>query len=78
MLINELTFYELKRIITPVIQMQPMSRVVSEIGEVFGISEPTRKKIQKQEAEGRGSNAVRRRASGWVTERSHFQGKWVS
>jgi hypothetical protein len=49
MLINELTFYELKRIITPVIQMQPMSRVVSEIGEVFGISEPTRKKIQKQE-----------------------------
>jgi hypothetical protein len=48
MLVNELTFYELKRIITPVIQLQPMSRVISEIGEVLGISKATRKKIQEQ------------------------------
>lgn len=49
MLVNELTFYELKRIITPAIQLQPMSRVLSGIGEVLGISNPTRQKIQKQE-----------------------------
>jgi hypothetical protein len=48
MLVNELTFYELKRIIMPVIQLQPMSRVISEIGEVLGISKATRKKIQEQ------------------------------
>jgi hypothetical protein len=49
MLINELTLYELKRIITPVIQMQSMSRVVSEIGQVLGIPKATRDKIQDQE-----------------------------
>jgi hypothetical protein len=37
MLINELTVYELKRIITPVIQLEPMSRVCSEIGDILGI-----------------------------------------
>jgi hypothetical protein len=49
MLINELTLYELKQIITPVIQMQPMSRVVSEIGQVLGIPKATADKIQHQE-----------------------------
>src|SRR4030095_15946731 len=49
MLVNELTVYELERIIGPVIQLQPMSRVISEIGEVVGISNPTREKITKQE-----------------------------
>jgi hypothetical protein len=49
MLINELTLYELERIIKPVIQMQPMSRVCSEIGEVLGIPKADRKKIQEQE-----------------------------
>jgi hypothetical protein len=49
MLINELTLYELERIIKPVIQMQPMSRVCSEIGEVLGIPKANRKKITEQE-----------------------------
>ncbi len=49
MLINEFTVYELKRIIKPVIQLQSMKRVVSEIGEVIGIPQATRKKIQEQE-----------------------------
>jgi hypothetical protein len=48
MLVNELTFYELKRIITPVVQLQSMSRVCSEIGTVLRISKPTRKEIQEQ------------------------------
>jgi len=45
MLINELTVYELKRIITPVIQLQSMSRVCSEIGEVLGIPKANRKNV---------------------------------
>ena len=49
MLINELTVYELKRIITPVIQLQPMSRVCSEIGEVLGIPKADREKIMEQQ-----------------------------
>ena len=49
MLINELTYYELNNILEPVIQLQPMSRVVSEIGKITRISEPTREKIQKQD-----------------------------
>ena len=49
MLVNELTFYELKRIIKPIIQLQPMSLVISEIGEVIGISKATREKIEQQE-----------------------------
>jgi hypothetical protein len=49
MLINELNFYELKRIITPVIGMQPMSHIVSEIGQVLGIPKATARKIQNQE-----------------------------
>jgi hypothetical protein len=49
MLINELTLYELKQIVTPVIQMQPMSRVVSEIGQVLGIPKATADKIQHLE-----------------------------
>jgi hypothetical protein len=49
MLINELTVYELKRIITPVIQLQPMSRVCSEIGEVLGIPKANREKITEQQ-----------------------------
>src|SRR5437899_2022646 len=48
MLVNELTVYELKRIITPVIQLQSMSRVCSEIGEVLGIPKANREKITKQ------------------------------
>ena len=48
MLVNELTTYELERIIKPVIQLQPMSRVCSEIGEVLGIPEANREKIQEQ------------------------------
>ena len=48
MLVNELTAYELEQIIKPVIQMQPMSRVCSEIGEVLGIPKADRKKIQEQ------------------------------
>jgi hypothetical protein len=47
MLVNKLTFYELERIIKPVIQMQPMSRVCSEIGD--GIPKADQKKIQQQE-----------------------------
>src|SRR5689334_18071276 len=46
MIINDLSFAELARIIQPVIQIQPMSRVCSEIGEVLGIVGATRKKIQ--------------------------------
>ena len=49
MLINELTVYELKRIITPVIQLQQISRVCSEIGEVLGIPDADRDKITEQE-----------------------------
>jgi hypothetical protein len=49
MLVNELTFYELERIIKPVIQLQSMFRVCSEIGEVLGIPKADRKKIQEQE-----------------------------
>jgi len=49
MLVNELTFYELKRIITPVVQLQPMSRVCLEIGEVLGIPKANREKITNQE-----------------------------
>ena len=49
MLINELTFYELKRIITPVIQLQPMSLLCSEIGEVLGIPKANRDKITEQD-----------------------------
>lgn len=48
MLINEFTFYELKTILEPVIQLQPMTTVVSEIGKIVKISKPTRDKIQKQ------------------------------
>jgi hypothetical protein len=49
MLINEFTVYELKRIIRPVIQLQSMNRVISEIGEIIQIPHPIREKIQKQE-----------------------------
>jgi hypothetical protein len=49
MLVNELTTYELEQIIKPVIQMQPMSRVCSEIGDVLGIPKANRKKIQEQD-----------------------------
>ena len=49
MLVNEATFYELKRIITPVIQLQSMSRIVSELGQVLGIAKATREKILHQE-----------------------------
>lgn len=48
MLVNELSYYELKNIMKPVIQLQPMSHVVSEIGKVIKISQPTRQKIQEQ------------------------------
>jgi hypothetical protein len=49
MLVNELTIHELGQIIKPVIQLQPMSHVVSEIGKVIGIPKPTREKIQEQD-----------------------------
>jgi len=49
MLINELTYYELTKIVEPVIQLQPMSQVVSEIGKIIRISKPSRDKIQKQD-----------------------------
>lgn len=45
----ELTVRDLKRIIKPVIQLQSMSLVLSNIGEVIGIPQPTREKIQKQD-----------------------------
>jgi hypothetical protein len=48
MLINEFTVYELKQIIKPVVQLQSMQRVISEIGEIIGIPKATREKIQKQ------------------------------
>jgi hypothetical protein len=48
MLINELTIHELKQIIEPVIQLQSMSHVISRIGEVIGIPQPTRETIEKQ------------------------------
>jgi hypothetical protein len=49
MLINEFTVHELGQIIKPVIQLQPMSCIVSEIGKVVGLSKPTRENIQKQD-----------------------------
>jgi hypothetical protein len=49
MLVNDLTFYELERIIKPVLQMQSMHRVCSEIGQVLGIAKPNREKITDQE-----------------------------
>lgn len=49
MLVNELTYYELKKIIKPIIQLLPMSQVISEIGDVVRISQPSREKIQKQD-----------------------------
>lgn len=49
MLINELTAHELKQMMEPVIQLQSMSHVISKIGEVIGIPQPTREKIEKQE-----------------------------
>jgi len=49
MLINELSVHELGQIINPVIQLQTMSCVVSEVGKVIGISKPTRDNIQKQD-----------------------------
>lgn len=48
MLINELSVHELKQMIEPVFQLQSMECVISKIGEVIGIPEPTREKIQKQ------------------------------
>jgi hypothetical protein len=49
MLVNELTFYELERIIKPVIQLQSMQRVTSEISKIIGIPKTTSaKKIQDQ------------------------------
>jgi hypothetical protein len=49
MLVNELTSHELRQIIKPVIRLEPMPRIISEIGKVVGISQPTRIKIQKQD-----------------------------
>lgn len=49
MLVNELTYYELKKIIEPIIKLQPMSQVISEIGKVLRITKPSREKIQKQD-----------------------------
>lgn len=45
MLVNELTFSELKSIIDPVIRLEPMIDVVSKIGEPLLIEKPSRKKI---------------------------------
>jgi hypothetical protein len=49
MLVNELSFYELERLIKPVLQLQSMSRVCSEIGEVLGIPKADPQKIKNQE-----------------------------
>lgn len=48
MLINELTFFELKSIITTVIKLEPMNNVVSTISEALLIEKPSRKNITGQ------------------------------
>lgn len=48
MLINELTFYELKSILDPIIRLEPMTDVVSKIGETLLIEKPSRKNISEQ------------------------------
>jgi hypothetical protein len=47
MLINELTFYELKSILEPIIKLEKMTYVVSKIGKTLNITKPTRKNIKQ-------------------------------
>ena len=47
MLINELTFYELKSILEPIIKLEQMTDVVSKIGKTLNVTKPTRQNIQQ-------------------------------
>ena len=48
MLVNELTFSELKSIIDPVLRLEPMNDVISKISEPLLIEKPSREKISEQ------------------------------